>query len=238
MSRSAGTAGAVFPAPCQVWPRWACVLKPPPSSLPLSPENLLSQGCSRAGQAPRGQQVCGDPSHKEREGLPRNPVSELIPVAGPRGPGKQVSGVGGGVLALELKGHISGTEAWSSRCGATGLAASLQLQDTGSIPSPAQWVQGLALQLQCRSRLQLRSDSWPGMPWGGQKRTEAQGAKEEAPSGIKPGRAGAFREWLPGAPHPALALAADSQRGGVPAHLRGGSEQPAQPAAPALHRPG
>ena len=33
----------------------------------------------------------------------------------------------------------------SSRCGATGSAASRQHQDTGSIPVPAQWVKGSSI---------------------------------------------------------------------------------------------
>ena len=34
------------------------------------------------------------------------------------------------------------TDLGSSCCGTTGLAVSLQHQDAGSIPSPAQWVKG------------------------------------------------------------------------------------------------
>ena len=48
-------------------------------------------------------------------------------------------------------------EGWSlrcSRCGVMGSAASLELWDTGSIPSRAQWVKDLSLlQLWCRSQL-------------------------------------------------------------------------------------
>ena len=52
---------------------------------------------------------------------------------------------------------------WSSHNGATGLVASLQHWDTGSIPSLAWWVKvpGL-LQLQGKSQLWLESDPWPG----------------------------------------------------------------------------
>lgn len=56
-----------------------------------------------------------------------------------------------------------------------------------------------------------------------------------------PGITGAGTFWEPvcTASHSGcLTLAADGQRGGVSAHLRGGGQQPAQPAAPALHRPG
>ena len=31
---------------------------------------------------------------------------------------------------------------WSPHCGAMGLVMSLQHQDTGSIPGPAQWIKG------------------------------------------------------------------------------------------------
>lgn len=33
-------------------------------------------------------------------------------------------------------------KSWSSHCGATGQAASLQHKDAGLIPSPAQWIKG------------------------------------------------------------------------------------------------
>ena len=35
--------------------------------------------------------------------------------------------------------------AWSSCCGAVGLAVSLECWDTGLIPNPAQWVKDLVL---------------------------------------------------------------------------------------------
>ena len=38
--------------------------------------------------------------------------------------------------------NISQEGIWSSCCGTIGLAASLQSQDTGSIPHPSQWVEG------------------------------------------------------------------------------------------------
>ena len=51
---------------------------------------------------------------------------------------------------------------WSSRYGATGLAACLEHWDMALIPGPAQWVKDLALpQLQGGSQLWLRSDPWP-----------------------------------------------------------------------------
>ena len=51
---------------------------------------------------------------------------------------------------------------WSSHHGTAGSVASWECWDTGSIPSPAQWIMHLALpQLWFRSQLQLRSDSWP-----------------------------------------------------------------------------
>ena len=61
----------------------------------------------------------------------------------------------------------------SSRCGAMGLAASLQCQDTGWIPGPAQWLKDLALpQLGCTCGSDLIPGSGTPMPWGG-------GAKKE-----------------------------------------------------------
>ena len=57
----------------------------------------------------------------------------------------------------------------SSCCGATGLVVSWECWDTGSIPSPAQWVKDLALlKLWLRWRLQLGSDPWFGSSicWG------------------------------------------------------------------------
>ena len=49
------------------------------------------------------------------------------------------------------KGRLKKKLTWSSCCGVRGLAASLQRQNAGSIPSPAQWVKDLALpQLQLR----------------------------------------------------------------------------------------
>ena len=49
----------------------------------------------------------------------------------------------------------------SSRCGASGLTASLECWDASSIPSLAQWVKNPAL-LQHSSQLRLKSDPWPG----------------------------------------------------------------------------
>ena len=46
-------------------------------------------------------------------------------------------------------------------CGTTGSAVSQERWDTGSIPSPAQWVKDPAL-LRFRLWLWLRSDPWPG----------------------------------------------------------------------------
>ena len=54
---------------------------------------------------------------------------------------------------------------WSSCCGATGLAASLEQWDSGSVPGPAQCVKDPLLpQLwhSCRSQLWLSSVSGPG----------------------------------------------------------------------------
>ena len=51
----------------------------------------------------------------------------------------------------------------SSHCGTTGSVASWKHWDSGSIPSPAQWVADLALlRLQLRLWLWLRSDPWTG----------------------------------------------------------------------------
>ena len=60
------------------------------------------------------------------------------------GPGLLRGCSGAGTVRLGLN-FISTTEvcdSGSSRCGATGCAASLQRQDAGSIPDPAQWVEG------------------------------------------------------------------------------------------------
>ena len=46
----------------------------------------------------------------------------------------------------------------SSRCGGMGLAASLQCQDVGSIPCPAQGVKGSG------AALEIGSDPWPRNP--------------------------------------------------------------------------
>uniref|UniRef100_A0A8D0PQP5 Uncharacterized protein n=1 Tax=Sus scrofa TaxID=9823 RepID=A0A8D0PQP5_PIG len=53
----------------------------------------------------------------------------------------------------------------NSHCGTTGLVASLQPWDAGSIPGPAQWSKDLELlQLQRSWHLWLESDPWPGTP--------------------------------------------------------------------------
>ena len=66
----------------------------------------------------------------------------------------------------------------SSPWGEMGSTVSLQHQDTGSIPSPAQRVKVPVLpQLQCRRHLWLRSDPWPRelhMPQGGQKKRKLE----------------------------------------------------------------
>ena len=52
---------------------------------------------------------------------------------------------------------------WRSQCGAMGSAAFLKCQDTGSIPSPAQWSEGSDMPHLChRPQLHLGSDPWPG----------------------------------------------------------------------------
>lgn len=67
--------------------------------------------------------------------------------------------------------------------------------------------------------------SWPGDEPRGGPREESGGGVHSAEG--------------PSAAHAAEdGLQPDGQRGGVPSHLRGGGQQPAQPAAPALHRPG
>lgn len=77
-----------------------------------------------------------------------------------------------------------------------------------------------------------------GCPFGPEDRRPGSGAKEEtrlrhrADLGSRPREPRARRSCS------SLALAADGQRGGVPAHLRGRGQQPAQPAAAAPHRPG
>ena len=59
-------------------------------------------------------------------------------------------------------------------CGAVGWAASWEYWNTGSIPSPAQWVKDLALpQLWLELQLQLGSDPWPqNSIWGSKKEKE------------------------------------------------------------------
>ena len=62
---------------------------------------------------------------------------------------------------------------------ATGWTASLECWDTGSIPSPAQWVKDLVLpQLWYRLQLWLRSDPWPGNSIG---RKAAKKGKKNLP---------------------------------------------------------
>ena len=68
-------------------------------------------------------------------------------------------------IVRHIEHHISSSQQpyeevplWPS-----GLMASLQHQDAGSRPRPAQWVKDPQLpKLQCRSQLWLRSDTWPG----------------------------------------------------------------------------
>ena len=57
---------------------------------------------------------------------------------------------------------------WSSHCGARESAVSLQCQDTGSVPSPAQWVIKDLMLLHLQHRLQLCPDMipGPGIPYG------------------------------------------------------------------------
>ena len=90
---------------------------------------------------------------------------------------------------------------WSSRCGTTRSAVSLQCWVAGSIPSLAQWVRDLALpQLWHRWKLLLGSPAWElHMLWGDWKekkrkegRKEGKGREGESPSLGTPYAAG----WL------------------------------------------
>ena len=64
-----------------------------------------------------------------------------------------------------------------SHCGATGSVASLQHQDAGLIPGPAQWAKGFGV-----ASAALRSDPWPRkfyMPWGSQKNKRTKNFKTQ-----------------------------------------------------------
>lgn len=86
---------------CHVWAKWVRVLKALTFLSSPLPGVFSSGGDRRAGQPPRGQQMCSGPSQQEREGLPKQglpyagiPVPDLIPVPRPVGPMDQVLGVG------------------------------------------------------------------------------------------------------------------------------------------------
>lgn len=72
--------------------------------------------------------------------------------------------------------------------------------------------------------------------WNGRVKSQEQRPREQRR--ITQSWAGAFGSLRPPFTCSPLALTADGQRGGVPTHLRGGGQQPAEPAATALHRPG
>lgn len=77
-----------------------------------------------------------------------------------------------------------------------------------------------------------------GCPFGPEDRRPGSGAKEETRRRHRADLGSRPREPRARRSRSSLALAADGQRGGVPAHLRGRGQQPAQPAAAAPHRPG
>ena len=64
-------------------------------------------------------------------------------------------------------------------CGTMELVAPWESRDSGSIPSPAQWVKDPALlQLRFRSQLQLEYDLWPISCGVGEKKKNLKKEKE------------------------------------------------------------
>ena len=61
---------------------------------------------------------------------------------------------------------------WSSCCGATGLAATLQHQDAGSIPGRAQWVQGSGITDLIPARWQMGTPGGTKWPKKKKKKTD------------------------------------------------------------------